>query len=233
MRDDLTDGVAIRRRVATWRWVASVVVAAALLVASVVLVIRFGESRSRTTVIVLGIASGLAMCAVAVTWLESRRIARHLHRTIDRLIDTESELRLLLDDLPEAVLSIDEMGIVRGANTKAEELTGLDHSDITGQLLRTLVDDDDEALIDTWLAEGRRRQSVEAITLRLTAPDGTVTVVEASHDLPRSTVRPEMPRPASAHRSAARPSVRSGSGLSSRHAGGSSRRSIRPPRAWR
>ena len=90
--------------------------------------------------IVLGVASGLALCAVVVTWLESRRITRHLHRTIDRLIDTESELRLLLDDLPEAVLSIDESGVVRGANTKAAELTGLDHSDITGQLLRTLVD---------------------------------------------------------------------------------------------
>jgi diguanylate cyclase (GGDEF)-like protein/PAS domain S-box-containing protein len=189
MRDDLTDGVAIRRRAATWRWVASVVVAAALLIASVALVIRFGESRSRTTVIVLGVASGLAMCAVTVTWLESRRITRHLHRTIDRLIDTESELRLLLDDLPEAVLSIDELGVVRGANTKAEELTGLDHHDITGQMLRTLVDEEDEDTIDAWLDEGRRTHSVESITLHLTARDGSVTVVEASHDLPRSTSR--------------------------------------------
>jgi diguanylate cyclase (GGDEF)-like protein/PAS domain S-box-containing protein len=189
MRDDLTDGVAIRRRAATWRWIASVIVAAALLIASVALVIRFGETRSRTTVIVLGVASGLALCAVTVTWLESRRITRHLHRTIDRLIDTESELRLLLDDLPEAVLSIDEAGVVRGANTKAEELTGLDHHDITGQLLRTLVDEEDEDTVDAWLDEGRRRQSVESITLHLTARDGSVTVVEASHDLPRSTAR--------------------------------------------
>src|SRR5918994_5057067 len=119
MRDDLTDGVAIRRRAATWRWVASVIVAAALLIASVALVIRFGESRSRTTVIVLGVASGLALCAVTVTWLESRRITRHLHRTIDRLVDAESELRVLLDDLPEAVLSVDDDGVVRGSNLKA------------------------------------------------------------------------------------------------------------------
>ena len=187
MRDDLTDGVAIRRRAATWRWVASVIVAAALLIASVALVIRIGPSRSRATVIVLGVASGLALCAVVVTWLESRRITRHLHRTIDRLIDTESELRLLLDDLPEAVLSIDERGVVRGANTKAAELTGLAVADITGQPLRSLVGEDDEETVDDWLAEGRRRQSVEAVTLRLAATDGTVTVVEASHDRPRST----------------------------------------------
>ena len=80
-------------------------------------------------------------------WLESRRITRHLHRTIDRLVDTEAELRLLLDDLPEAVFSIDDDRVVRGANTKAAELTGLDHDDIAGRPLRELVDD------------GRRRQA--------------------------------------------------------------------------
>ena len=38
VRDDVTDGLSIRRRAAMWRWVLSVVVAAALLVALVVLV---------------------------------------------------------------------------------------------------------------------------------------------------------------------------------------------------
>ena len=189
VRDDLTDGVAIRRRAATWRWVTSVIVAAALLIASVALVIRIGERRSRTTLLVLGVASGLALCAVVVTWLESRRITRQLHRTIDRLVDTEAELRLLLDDLPEAVLSIDDSGVIRGANTKAAELTGLALSDITGEPLRSLVSEEDADTVDAWLAEGRRRHSVESVTLRLRARDGTVAVVEASHDLPRSPAR--------------------------------------------
>jgi len=187
MRTDLTDGVAIRRRAATWRWVASVIVATAMLIASVVLVIRLGETRSRTTVIVLGVASGLALCAVGVTWLESRRITRHLHRTIDRLVDTESELRLLLDDLPEAVLSIDGQGVVRGANIKAAELTGLAVADISGQSLSSFVDADDAAQVKRWLNEGLRRDGVDAVTLRLVSDTGTVTVVEASHDRPRST----------------------------------------------
>lgn len=185
MRDDLTDGVAIRRRAATWRWVASVVVAAALLIATVALVIRIGESRSRTTVIILGVASGLALCAVIVTWLESRRITRHLHRTIDRLIDTEAELRLLLDDLPEAVLSIDEGGVVRGANAKAAELTGIAVADITGQPLRSLVDTADTSAVDRWLDRGRRNQTAETVTLRLAVNGAATTVVEATHDLPR------------------------------------------------
>jgi diguanylate cyclase (GGDEF)-like protein/PAS domain S-box-containing protein len=187
VREDLTDAVAIRRRAATWRWVISVCVAAALLLAAVVAVIRVGEERSRTTVIVLGIAAGLALCAVAVTWLESRRITRHLHHTIDRLIDTESELRILLDDLPEAVISVDDEGLVRGANTKAADLTGVPVTALAGTPLRELVDVGDRPTIDAWLAEGRWRSSVEGVTLLLSRPDDTTTVVEASYDRPRST----------------------------------------------
>jgi diguanylate cyclase (GGDEF)-like protein/PAS domain S-box-containing protein len=187
VRDDLTDAVAIRRRAATWRWVVSVVVAAALLLAAVVLVIRVGDRESRTTVIVLGIAAGLALCAVVVTWLESRRITRHLHHTIDRLIDTESELRVLLDDLPEAVISIDEAGLVRGSNTKAAELTGRPASELAGTPLRELVEVGDRPRLDAWLAEARWRSAVDGVTLQLSGPNGAVAVVAATYDQPRGS----------------------------------------------
>ena len=187
MRDDLTDAVAIRRRAATWRWVVSVVVAATLLFAAVVLVIRIGEPRSRTTVIVLGVAAGLALCAVVATWLESRRITGHLHRTIERLVDTESELRILLDDLPEAVVSIDAGGLVRGTNTKAAELTGRSTADLAGTPLRELVDAGDRPILDAWLAEARWRSGVDGTTLRVTGADGSITVVEATYDQPRGS----------------------------------------------
>jgi diguanylate cyclase (GGDEF)-like protein/PAS domain S-box-containing protein len=188
VRDDLTDAVAIRRRAATWRWVVSVVVAAALLFAAVVLVIRVGERQSRTTVIVLGVAAGLALCAVVVTWLESRRITHHLRRTIERLVDTESELRVLLDDLPEAVISIDAGGLVRGTNTKAAELTGRSTGELAGTPLRELVEVGDRPTVDAWLAEARWRSFVDGTTLRLTGADGTVTVVEATYDQPRGSI---------------------------------------------
>jgi diguanylate cyclase (GGDEF)-like protein/PAS domain S-box-containing protein len=187
VRDDLTDATAIRRRAATWRWVVSVIVAATLLFAAVVLVIRVGERESRTTVIVIGVAAGLALCAVVVTWLESRRITRHLHHTIDRLIDTESELRVLLDDLPEAVISIDAGGLVRGTNTKAAELTGRSTTDLVGTPLRELVEVGDRPNLDAWLAEARWRSGVDPTTLRLTDPDGAITVVEATYDQPRGS----------------------------------------------
>jgi diguanylate cyclase (GGDEF)-like protein/PAS domain S-box-containing protein len=187
VRDDLTDAAAIHRRATTWRWVVSVVVAAALLLAAVVLVIRVGEPQSRTTVIVIGVAAGLALCAVVVTWLESRRITGQLHRTIDRLVDTESELRLLLDDLPEAVLSIDATGLVRGSNTKAAELTGRPTAALAGIPLRELVEVGDRGRLDAWLAEARWRSGVDDITLELTGADGTTRLVEATYDQPRDT----------------------------------------------
>src|SRR5215204_1594892 len=114
MLEDVTDGVAIRRRAAMWRWVLSVAVAAALLVGLVALVLRLEGDRSPSAVAAVISAALFAVAAVVVSWLESRRITRHLNHTIDRLIDTESELRLLLDDLPEGVLPVDDDGLVRG-----------------------------------------------------------------------------------------------------------------------
>ena len=188
MRDDITDGVAIRRRAATWRWVASVVVAALLLVGLVVLVVRLDTDRSPRTLAAAVIAALLAAAAVVVTWLESRRITGHLNRTIDRLIDTEAELRLLLDDLPEAVMSVDDGGVVRGANAKTAELSGRPVSSLVGAPLTTLVETVRTDELADWLEAGRRGDPVAPISLRLLhAQRPTPTVVEANVDRPRKT----------------------------------------------
>ncbi len=182
MREDVTDGVAIRRRAATWRWVVSVIVAALLLVGLVALVVRLDADRSPRMVAAAIVAALLAATAVIVTWLESRRITGHLNRTIDRLIDTESELRLLLDDLPEGVMSVDDDGVVGGANAKAAELTG--RSTLVGLRLDELVEHSDE--LADWLAAGRRGDAVPPLSLRLLhAQRAAPTVVEANVDLPR------------------------------------------------
>ncbi|HEU4840004.1 MAG TPA: PAS domain-containing protein, partial [Ilumatobacteraceae bacterium] len=160
MRDDITDGLAIRRRTAMWRWVLSVVVAAVLLAVLVVLVVRLDTTRSTRDVAAVVVAAVLAAGAVGVTWLESRRITGQLHRAIDRLIDAESELRLLLDDLPEAVLSVDDTGVVRGGNAKAAELSGLPVSALAGYPLDELVDGVRRADLAAWLDGGRRGSPV-------------------------------------------------------------------------
>jgi len=181
---DASNDAAARGRATTWRWVVSVVVAAALLLATVVLVVRAGDSRSRPTIIGLGVASGLALCAVGVTWLESRRVARHLNRTIDRLAAAESELRTLLDDLPEAVLSIDGHLVVRGANLKAAELTGRPLSGVIGQPLADCFAADDRDDLTHWLVSPASAVR-DPLTLALPRADGRDVTVEVSHESSR------------------------------------------------
>src|SRR5829696_444382 len=188
MRDDLTDGLEIRRRAAMWRWVVSVGVAAGLLVALVVVVLRLDGDRSTGALVAAVVIALLAATAVVVTWLESRRINRHLNRTIERLIDTEAELRLLLDDLPEAVVSLDADGVVRGANGKAAELAGLPVSALVGVPFRELVDEPRGGDLAGWLASGRGDRPVAPVTFHLPHVDGAVTtLVEATLERPRQT----------------------------------------------
>ena len=183
----MTDGLAIRRRTAMWRWVLSVVVAAVLLVGLVVLVVRLDVDRSPGMLAAVIVAAVLAAAAVAVTWWESRRITLHLNRTVERLIDTESELRLLLDDLPEAVISLDDAGVVRGANAKAAELTGRPVAELTGRPMAELVESARRSETVAWLTAGRRGRAVAPTSFRLLNADGQATLVEANVDRPRQT----------------------------------------------
>ena len=171
-----------------WRWLLSVAVAAVLLVLLVVVVLRLDGDRSAGAVAAAAVTAVLAASAVVVTWLESRRMTAHLNRTIERLIDTESELRLLLDDLPEAVLSVDDDGVIRGANAKAAELAGRPIAELTGRRLRQLVEPARGTDLDEWLASGRSDRPAPAVTVRLPHADGaTSTLVEATVDRPRKT----------------------------------------------
>ena len=142
VRDDVTDGVAIRRRdgdvavgaVGRRRRRRCSSASSSLVRAPRRRPLDRARSSPRSS------SPLLAAAAVVVTWLESRRITRHLNRTIERLIDTESELRLLLDDLPEAVVSLDDDGVVRGANAKAAELTGRPVGELVGRPFAELVE---------------------------------------------------------------------------------------------
>jgi diguanylate cyclase (GGDEF)-like protein/PAS domain S-box-containing protein len=188
VRDDVTDGAIVRRRAKTWRWVLSVVVAGVLLVGVVVLVIRLDTDRSARALAATVTAALLAAIAVAVTWFESRRITAHLSRTIDRLLDAESELRMLLDDLPEAVIAVDREGIVRGANAKVSELTDQPTSALVGRRFDAMVDTARRHELAAWLADGRRGEPVAPIAVRLIGFGGAVSsLLEAVVEQPRRT----------------------------------------------
>ena len=125
----------------------------------------------------------LAAAAVIVTWLESRRITGHLNRTIDRLIDTESELRLLLDDLPEGVMSVDDDGVVGGANAKAAELTGPQHA--RRSPARRRWSSTATSSPTGWPPVGAVTPSPRSRCGCCMRNEPTPTVVEANVDLPR------------------------------------------------
>jgi diguanylate cyclase (GGDEF)-like protein/PAS domain S-box-containing protein len=96
----------------------------------------------------------------------------------------ESELRMLLDDLPEAVFSIDPSGRVRGANVKAAELTGRALDEIAGRPLVDLFAEGDRDDLTHWLVSPASSPN-EARTLPLPRRDGTVGTVEVTHEQAR------------------------------------------------
>ena len=70
VRDDVTDGLSIRRRVAMWRWLLAVGVAAGLLVTLVVVLLRLDADRSSRSLALAVVTTLLAGAAVVVTWLD-------------------------------------------------------------------------------------------------------------------------------------------------------------------
>jgi diguanylate cyclase (GGDEF)-like protein/PAS domain S-box-containing protein len=103
-----------------------------------------------TLVVVVGIAV-LAIAAIVATVLESRRIGRRFRHTIDELSRTQSEIRRLLDDLPDAVMGLNERGVIESANQRAALLTGRTTDELVGRAFLEMIGDDDrDSVTERW-----------------------------------------------------------------------------------
>jgi diguanylate cyclase (GGDEF)-like protein/PAS domain S-box-containing protein len=103
-----------------------------------------------TIVVVVGIAV-LAIAAIVATVLESRRIGRRFRHTIDELSRTQSEIRRLLDDLPDAVMGLNERGVIESANQRAALLTGRTTDELVGRAFLEMIGDDDrDSVTERW-----------------------------------------------------------------------------------
>ena len=108
------------------------------------------RSGPGTIGVVAGIAV-LAIVAIVATVLESRRIGRRFRHTIDELSRTQSEIRRLLDDLPDAVMGLNDRGVIESANQRAAVLTGRTIDELVGRaFLEMIRDDDRESVTARW-----------------------------------------------------------------------------------
>ncbi len=113
--------------------------------------LRAGSDPGATTIAVVAGIGALAIVAIVATLLEARRVGRRLHRTIDELSQTQSEIRRLLDDLPDAVMGLDDRGVIESANQRAALLTGRTIDELVGRAFLEMIGDDDrESVTERW-----------------------------------------------------------------------------------
>jgi diguanylate cyclase (GGDEF)-like protein/PAS domain S-box-containing protein len=113
--------------------------------------LRAGSDPGAGTIAVVAGIGVLAIVAIVATLLEARRVGRRLHHTIDELERTQSEIRRLLDDLPDAVMGLDDSGMIESANQRAALLTGRTIDELVGRAFLEMIGDDDrDSVTERW-----------------------------------------------------------------------------------
>ena len=160
---------------AWWLILPIVAVSAALVVLAG---IRAGADPGPETIgVVVGIAL-LALIAIVATVLESRRIGRRFQHTIDELSRTQSEIRRLLDDLPDAVMGLNDRGLIESANQRAALLTGRTIDELVGRAFLEMIGHDDrESVTERWHFDQAMPGALD-VTGDLTGPIGNHVVFE-------------------------------------------------------
>jgi diguanylate cyclase (GGDEF)-like protein/PAS domain S-box-containing protein len=134
---------------------------------------------------VLGLA-GIVLIAVeyALRAARAHHDQRHLASTSRALDTTRAHLRGVLDDLPVAVLTIDDHGIVRAANHPAARLLHRDVGELEGTAFLELVKPADRTVVThRWRAyvDGERN---EPVVFNVVGRRGETNLVEASATAP-------------------------------------------------
>ena len=113
----------------------------------VMAVLRAGTEPDAGAIAAVSGIGVLAIVAVTATVVESRRIGRRFRRTIDELERTQSEIRRLLDDLPDAVMGLDDRGVIESANQRAAVLTGRTVDELVGRAFLEMIGDSDREVV--------------------------------------------------------------------------------------
>ncbi|MGE5478645.1 MAG: diguanylate cyclase [Bacteroidales bacterium] len=98
---------------------------------------------------IAGLAAALAMAAIVHATLRNRR----------RIADSEQRLRAFLDTTKDAVIVIDDHGMVQEFNPAAEKMFGYGATEMLGASLNVLMPTEDSGLHDSYIQSPRARQS--------------------------------------------------------------------------
>ena len=129
--------------------VVPIVVASTALIALVMF--RLDTNTTPGSVVPVAAIGAMAIVAILATWVEARYFATRMRGSIDELSRTRAELRQLLDDLPDAVMGLDERGVIETANARAATLTGRSVEDLVGRAFLGLVGEDDRSTVtERW-----------------------------------------------------------------------------------
>jgi two-component system sensor kinase FixL len=129
---------------------------------SVGLASRFFSNPDRVGADVIN-AAGFAVIGVGIAWFgESlrRAVFRAFEQTQD-LQAREAHLKSILDTVPDAMVVIDERGIVQSFSSAAERLFGYTADEVVGRNVKLLMPspyrDDHDKYLDRYLQTGERR----------------------------------------------------------------------------
>ena len=134
--------------------------------------------------LVIGFGAVSLIVLAASIW-NSHRQGERMHRQLDAVEAAESEVRRLLDELPEAVLLVDADHVVRSTNAAALGLFDLSRSDLVTSSLLEHTDGDEQVQLAAAIQRAFEGDEVEPIQMEVLGGATRRVVVEASFHLPR------------------------------------------------
>jgi diguanylate cyclase (GGDEF)-like protein/PAS domain S-box-containing protein len=143
------------------------------------------HASATTATVVMGLIAGFIWAAEHIAaFHQSTRWADQLGETISELEGAQTELRALLDDLPEAVVVLASDGRLREANLHALQLTGRTRDDLLGHYFTELFRPADRAaLVELW-QQMRAGTAMSSPTLLFELPGGGHVLLAADANVP-------------------------------------------------
>ena len=129
----------------------------------------------------VGVFGLVAILIILRCYLASRRVAHGLRERLAEADAAEGSARLLLDELPEAVLLLDDEGRVLSANACATDLSGVEATTPNQSLFLDLVDPADRDLLRAGWRRAMAGETVEPTQVRLVGHDGELLVEATFH----------------------------------------------------